>query len=554
MTKYPFSKKADDYAHAVVTGKQPACEWIKLICQRHLDDLKGHELYRYDVTKAERVCKFIELMPHTKGKWAAQRRTIGLEGWQCFFLCNLFGWVKKSNGLRRYRKALLFVPRKNGKSVVAAGLGLYMLTADGEYGAEVYAGATTEKQAWEVFKPAKIMASKADGFKDHYGVTVNASNICNEDDGSKFEPMIGNPADGSSPHLAIIDELHEHKDSRALDTMETGMGAREQPLLLVITTAGDNIAGPCYDMMIDAQKILHGMNADDGFLPMLYMTDVGDDWESEDTLKKCNPNYGVSISAEFMQSQLLQARNNARKQSAFKTKHLNIWVGSKDAYYNIELWKSLADPSLKIEDFRGQRAFIGLDLASRVDIAAVEILLPDGFGGYVTFGKHYLPESQMDKENYRAWANDGLLEITDGDIIDFNLIKNDIVELCDILDVQEVAYDPFQATMLVTELMELNVPVVEMRAIVVNFSEPMKELDALIRSGKIAHDGNLPFTWMLSNVTGKHDKKDNVYPNKSRDDNKIDGPVALMMALGRAMKHRSNGFDDAMNNLISVNY
>ena len=554
MSDFPFSDRAREYARDVVSGKQPACEWIKLVCQRHLDDLKGHDLYEYDASKADRACRFIELMPHTKGKWAAQGKTIELEPWQCFFICCIFGWLKKLNGLRRYRKAMLYVPRKNAKSTIAAAIGLYMLVADGEYGAEVYAGATTEKQAWEVFKPAKIMANKAEGFVEHYGVMVNASNICNEDDGSKFEPMIGNPADGSSPHLAIIDELHEHKDSRAVDTMETGMGAREQPLLLIITTAGDNLSGPCYDMMLDAQKILQKTIKEDEFFPVLYTTDVGDAWDSEETLKKCNPNYGVSISEEFMRSQLIQAKNNARKQSAYKTKHLNIWVGSKDAYYNVERWKELGDKSLKLKDFHGKKCYIGLDLASRVDIAAMEILFPDGLGGYTVFGRHYLPEKQMDKENYRAWADDGLLTITNGDIIDFKVIKDDIVELCDILDVQEVAYDPFQATMLVTELMELGVPVVEMRQTVVNFSEPMKELDALIRAGRMHHDGDLPFTWMLSNVTGIHDKKDNVYPNKSRDDNKIDGPVALMMALGRSMRHRSNGFDDAMSNLMSVNY
>ena len=554
MSKYPFSKKADDYARDVVSGNQPACEWIKLICQRHLDDLKGHELYQYDVEKAERVCKFIELIPHAKGPWSKGGATIVLEPWQCFFLCNLFGWVKISTGFRRYRKALLFVPRKNGKSALAAALGLYMLTADGECGAEIYAGATSEKQAWEVFRPAKIMANKAEGFKEHYGIMVNASNICNEDDGSRFEPMIGSPKDGSSPHLAIIDELHEHLDSRAVDTMATGMMSREQPLLLVITTAGDNISGPCYDMMLDAQKVLHGSIVEDDFFPVLYMTDVGDPWDSEDTLKKCNPNYGVSIIPENILSALQQAKNNARYQSTYKTKHLNIWVGSKDAYYNIEKWKELGDPSLNLSDFTGQRAYIGLDLASRVDIAALEILIPDGLGGHVVFSKHYLPESQMEKEHYRAWADQGLISITDGDIIAFKEIKADILELCDILDVVEVAYDPFQATMLVTELMDASVPVVEVRAIVPNFSEPMKELDALIRSGQIHHNGDLPFTWMLSNVTGKHDKKDNVYPNKSRDDNKIDGPVALMMALGRAMKHRDSGFDMAMNNLMSVNY
>jgi len=548
VTKYMHCKAADKYARDVVSGKKTANKWVTLACSRHLSYLKAQKTkafpFYFDSAAAEKAIKFIELMPHTKGKWAREGKTLVLEGWQKFFVANIFGWMRKKTGLRRYRRGMLWVPRKNGKSALAAAIGLYMLTADGEYGSEVYSGATTEKQAKEVFIPSKIMAKKSPMLCSTFGIEVNASNMNMAENGSKYEPIIGNPGDGSSPHCAIVDEYHEHKDDRMIDTMETGMGAREQPLLLMITTAGDNISGPCYAAQLDAQKMLEGALKDDTTFALIYGIDPDDKWDSIRSLKKANPNYGVSVSEDFLKDQLQKAKNSARKQSTFQTKHLNVWVGSKDAFYNLDKWNKCGVDGLKLEDFKGYRAYLGLDLASRVDIAALEILIELDDGSRVHFSKHYLPYEAAQQEHYTAWMRDGWLTVTDGEIIDFNEIKDDILDLCSFLEVAELAYDPFQATMLITELMEEGVPVVEMRPTVLNFSEPMKELDALIRDKRITHGNNPVFTWMLSNVTGKIDKKDNVYPNKERPENKIDGPVALMMALGRAMNGEgSSGYD-----------
>ncbi|HEY9815491.1 MAG TPA: terminase large subunit, partial [Candidatus Obscuribacterales bacterium] len=344
MAQHPSVERANKYCRDVVGGSIPACKWIRLACQRHLDDLaksKRSEVYPYyfDHQAAERACKFIQAFPHTKGKWAAKGDSLILEPWQLFFICSLFGWKRTKDKMRRFRRAELWVPRKNGKSILAAGIGLYMLAADGEYGAEVYSGATTEKQAWEVFRPAKIMANRVGDFKSYFGVEVNASNISILENGSRFEPVIGKPGDGSSPHCAIIDEYHEHQTDELLDTMETGMGAREQPLLLMITTAGDNLAGPCYQMQLDAQKMLEGIYEDDQTLALIYTVDADDDWTSIDTIRKANPNYGVSVNDDFLEAKLAEAKNNSRKQSTFQTKHLNIWVGSREAYFNVQRWR-----------------------------------------------------------------------------------------------------------------------------------------------------------------------------------------------------------------------
>lgn len=547
-----YSLTADNYAYDVINGQIPASKWIKLAAKRHLDDKKRSNddafLYGYDEAKAHKACKFIEAQYHTKGKWAKKKEHLLLEPWQIFFVCMIFGWVSKSKGLRRYREVLLLVPRKNGKSALAAAIGLYMLCADGEYGAEVYTGATSEKQAKEVFTPAQIMARMNPAMTSHFGIDVNASNICILQNGSKMEPIIGNPPDGSSPSCAIADEVHEHKDSRLIDTMITGMGAREQPMMLYITTAGDNISGPCYQLQLEAQKVLEGVAENDSLIAFVYGIDQGDDWGDIEVLKKANPNFGVSVSEDFLLSRLQDAKNNARKQSTFLTKHLNVWVGSRDAFYNVDKWNQCAD-KIKLSDYFGMPIYIGLDLASRVDIAALEILIPVE-DDYVRFGKYYLPEAAVESGNemYTAWAREGWLTITDGEIIDFNEIKDDILELCTQFEVRELAYDPFQATMLITELMAEGVPVVEMRPTVLNFSEPMKSLDALIRAKKIKHNHDPVQTWMISNVVAKEDAKENVYPRKERAENKIDGVIALLMALGRLQKEQETAinFDDLL--------
>lgn len=537
-----YVERAEKYAREVLSGEILACRWIKLACQRHLDDLeKQGEDYRYifDSAKAEQKCAFIEKFPHTKGKWAAKSIPFILEDWQCFFVCVVFGWIRKDDGLRRFRKALLFVPRKNGKSDLGARIGLAMFCADKEYGAEVYSGATTEKQAWEVFRPARLMALRTEGFSEYVGVEINAKNLNIQKNGSRFEPIIGKPGDGASPSCAIIDEYHEHDTDIMYDTMETGMGAREQPLMLMITTAGDNMAGPCYALQKEAERVLGGEQEDEELFALIYTIDQDDQWDSEIALRKANPNFDISVSGEFLQSRLKGAINNSRKQGVFKTKHLNIWVGAREAYYNVEFWKQ-CESDIQLEDYDSHACYMGLDLASKVDIAALELLFPLGDKQYARFGRYYLPEAALEpkeNEHYRGWAEDGWLTITGGKIIDFNHIKEDIVEFSSKFQINEIAYDPHQATMLVTDLMDDGFTCVEMRPTVLNFSEPMKELDALMRERKVIHNGDPIMSWMISNVVAKEDAKDNVYPRKEQEKNKIDGVIAHLMALNRAMNY-----------------
>lgn len=556
-----YLKTFNGYVKGVISGDIPACKWVVLACERHQADLKRAKdkawPYKFDTAKAARVCRFVELMPHIKGKWAlgSKPKRLELAAWQVFMLGSIFGWVHKSTGKRRFRKVRLYVPRKNGKSTLAAPIGLYMLAADGEPGAEVYSIATSEKQAWEVFGPGRQMALKTPEFQAKFGIDVNAKSLTRTAEMAKFEPLIGKPGDGSSPHCAIVDEYHEHQTDDALATMETGMGAREQPMSLVISTAGDNVSGPCRDDWLECQKVLERVMEDDRLFALIYTVDAEDDWTSEAALRKANPNYGVSVEADFLLSQQRDAINNPRKQGHFKTKHLNLWVQARDAFINMQRWAECSVQGLTLEDFAGQECWLGLDLASKVDIAALELVFKHG-DGYARFGRYYLPEETVnlpENQHYRAWHQQGFLTVTDGNIIDFHEIFEDILAICSRFTVVDVAYDPHQATMLVTQLQAEGIPVVEFKPTVLNFSEPMKQIEALIRDRKLKHNGDPVMTWMMSNVVAKVDAKDNVYPRKERPENKIDGFVALCMAMGRIMsqsEHDSASFNEFLMNAV----
>jgi len=545
MAKTPHTNAALKYAREVVSGKIPACLFVRQACQRQLDDIKRWKgkagPYYFDRAEAERYIKFVEMMPHVKGEWARNRQTLRLEPWQKFKWTTVFGWKRTKDGTRRFREAYMEEPRKNGKSTQVAPAGLYMMSADNEAGAEVYCGATTEKQAWEVFGPSRLMAERAEEFVDCYGVEINARNINILSKAAKFEPLIGDPGDGASPSCAIVDEYHEHKDARLYDTMITGMGSRSQPLMLVITTAGYNLGGPCYSMRDRARKVLGGIIKDEELFAIIYTIDKDDDWTSPESLIKANPNYGISVSADFLLAQQRKAMQNPSKQNSFKTKHLDVWCNASSAWMNMLRWDAATDASLQIEDFSGERAIIGIDLASRKDIAAKVTVFTREINGdahYYVFGKYYLPEETVEEsgnEQYQGWAHEGRLTLTPGNVIDFAYIEDDLKDDASRFEVVEVPYDPFQATQLSTRMLEEGFQMVEMRPTTLNFSEPMKELESLVLSGRLHHNGCPVLTWMVSNVVAHLDAKDNIYPRKERAENKIDGVVALIMALARAL-------------------
>lgn len=550
-----YAAIALQYVSAVLSGARPACKWERLACERHMRDLarQGTPDFPYVFnpelvdTKgkayrpADRVCGFAELMPHIKGDWAARGELIHLDPWQVFFLASIFGWVHQATHKRRFRKADLIVPRKNAKSTIAAIIGNYMLAADGEFGAEVYSGATSQKQAHEVFRPAQLMAKANAAYRAHYGVLLNASNLAVLDTNSKFEPVIGKPGDGASPSCSIVDEYHEHNTSELYDTMATGMGARSQPLLLMITTAGNNIGGPCYVHQVELQKILSGTNVDDTRFGIIYGIDSDDDWTDPKTLIKANPGFNISVSGEFLEAAQREAINDPRKQAVFKTKHLDVWVNAASPWLNLEFLQRGADPTLHEDQFRGETCWHGLDLASKVDIASKSKVfrrLIDGQWHYYVLTKNWLPEATVQKpENghYQAWVAADYLVQTPGNMINLKQIQEDVEADAELHVIAEIAMDAWGSREIAPSLQEGGFTVIDVPMTVRNLSEPMKLISALVDAGRFHHDGNLASTWMFSNVEVFEDRNENIFPRKGNAEKKIDAAVATILAVGRAM-------------------
>lgn len=537
-----YGRVMEVYALAVDSGEIAAGKFARLAARATRDDLgrQGDDDFpwRFDPARAWRACAFIESLPHVKGGWAARRERMALQPWQIWIVASIFGWVSKATGRRRYRRALILVPRKNGKSALAAGIGLYMLAGDGEHGAEVYAGATSERQAFEVFRPAQQMALRTPRMLDRFSLEVAAKGIISIENGSRFEPLIGKPGDGASPSCAIVDEYHEHETDELVETMRTGQGARDQPLLLMISTAGDNIGGPCYQAMLDAQRLLEGNERDDTLFAALYGLDDGDDWTTEQSLRKANPNFGVSVSAEFLLQERADALANPRRQAVFQTKHLNRWVGSRAAFFNMENWRRCAVADLAPDAFAGKRCFLAIDLASKSDIASIGLAFPRGDGSHAVFARNYLPEDALKGPNgmrYRGWLGERRLIVTPGAMIDHDRIGDDLREMMRRFAVEKLAFDPWNATALVTRLMGEGAPCLEFRQSTKNFSEGMKTFAAAIDDRKVAHDGDPALAWAMGNVTAKEDAAGNVYPRKENVESKIDPAVAVLMAYAVAI-------------------
>ena len=532
-----FLDRANKYSKDVVAGKIDACKWVQLACERQLKDLKDGKKRGliWVPEKASKICKFASNMPHVKGKLAGQN--IQLEPWQIFILSTVFGWHIKATGKRRFNTAYTEVPRKNAKSTLSSTVALYGLTADGEPGAEIYSAATSRDQAKIVFNDAQAMARKRATFRSHYGVEVGANAITVQSENSSFKPLSseGNSLDGLNIHIAIVDELHAHKTRDVYDVLETATGAREHPLLWNITTAGSNRAGICYEIRTYLTKILQGLIEDDSFFGIIYTIDDGDNWTDPAAWAKANPNFGISVNPEDLARKCKKAMEMPSAQNNFLTKHLDVWVNADTAWMDMIKWDAGKDESLTLDDFEGQPCVIGVDLASKVDIAAVTLLFKKD-GIYYPFNRYYLPESRIESSGnsqYSGWEIQGRLVATPGNVIDFAWIKSDLKDFASRFQITEIAFDPFQATEFSTTLMAEGFSMVEVRPTVLNFSEPMKELEALVLSGKLRHDGDPVLAWMVSNVVCHVDAKDNIYPRKEREENKIDGVVSLIMALAR---------------------
>lgn len=545
---------ATQYAEDVVAGKITACIYVQQACQRQLSDLQrqGEDgwLYVFDTERAEHICRFVELLPHIKGKWARERKPITLEPWQVFNLTTVFGWVD-SEGLRRFRTVYDEIPRKNAKSTLSSGVALYCLAADDEEGAEVYSAATTRDQARIVWQDARQMVLRSAGMRARFGVEATAHSIFVEHSASAFKALSrdqGGNLDGLNIHVGIIDELHAHKTRDVFDVIDTGTGSRDQSLLWLITTAGFNRAGICYEKRGYTIKVLSRAVQDETWFGIIYTVDP-EDLEEDERLftdpmiwQKANPNWAVSVMPADIARKAKQALETPSARNNFLTKHLNVWVNADTAWMDMIAWDRCGDNTLRIEDFNGAPCYAAGDLASKVDIACTAKLF-ERDGHYFAFLRHYLNEDAAEdgrNSQYGGWARTGHLITTPGNVTDYEVIEDDLRQDAVDYELRELAVDPWQAEHMRQRLAEDGLNTVEFRQTVANMSEPMKMLQALVLQGRFHHDGDPVLTWMVSNVVAHLDAKDNIYPRKEFPENKIDGVVALIMALGRSMNNEDD--------------
>ena len=553
MDPYRWTNAGIQWADDVLTGRIPQCLLTVAACERFERDLENQDTdefpYYFDADEAERWLRHIARLKHVRGRLAGQR--FEPAPWQCFIVLNIYGWRHRDSGFRRFLEADIFVPRGNGKSLFAAALGLGHLAIDGEVGAEVYCGATSEKQAREVFIPARGMCLNNREFCREYGieVTPKARAIPIIGTGSRFEKLIGDPGDGAGASCAIIDEYHEHRSDAMVETMQGGMNKRDQPLMLIITTAGSDLGAPCYDKYLDCIKLLQREIEDDEIFCIVFGIDAkdedkgieGDAWEDEAALVKANPNWDA-MNQRLLKAELREARRNPRKQATYKTKHLNVWVGAGVAWMNMLKFQACGKRDFDINKYRDWDLFVGLDLASKIDLASMAMLFrsPDRDRWAAAF-KRWLPEEKMkgddkDAKRYLGFYEAGLLEATQGDVIDLDDIEDSVLDLRGKFNVIEVGYDPFQATQLATHLGEEGFEMTEVPPTPKQYTEPMKELEGVIYSRQFEYDArDKAFVWQMGNVIARVGRTEACFPDKQRPQSKIDDVVALITAMNRAL-------------------
>lgn len=536
---------AERYVDDVLAGRQVAGHWVQLACARHRRDLEtGAErgLY-FDEQAAKIAIAFSRLLKHSKGEWA--ETPLILEPWQQFVFWNIFGW-KRKDGTRRFRTAILEIARKNGKTTMAAALGLFLLVADGEPGAEIYSAATKRDQARISHSEATRMAKSSPQVRRE--VTIFRDSIHIADTASKFEPLgaDANTLDGLNVHGVIVDEIHAHKSRDLWDILETATGARRQPLMFGISTAGFDRQSLFFSQHQYTQKILEQIIEDDTWFGMIYAIDEDDDWQDESVWVKANPNLGVSKKLDDLQRKAARAAEMPSALNAFSRLELDIWTQSETKWIDLPHWRGCGravDPM----GLLGRMCYGGLDLSSTTDISALVLVFPPQAeeDDYQILCRFWIPDEAMrkrtrrDRVPYEVWVRQGFITATPGNVIDYDFILAQVDEDMQRYDLAEVAFDRWGATRIQTQLMDLGGDdfMVQFGQGFRSMSPPMKELETLILSEKLAHGNNPVLSWMADNLVARIDSAENIKPDKERSREKVDGMVALIMALDRALRH-----------------
>jgi phage terminase large subunit-like protein len=494
--------------------------------------------FHFDEDRASRIVDFIQTFcRHVEGERAGD--LFQLEPWQSSHLREAFGWLR-ADGSRRYRTIYLEVPRKNGKTTLISGVGLYMLTADGEQGAQVYSAAADRAQAGLTFGAALRMTNADPELRTRIKHYASAKRLVVGSTGSTWQVLSADAytKHGLSPSAILFDELHAQPNRELWDVLTTGTGARLQPLTYAITTAGHDRTSICWELHEYAVKVRAGLIQDDSFLPLIFAADEGDDWKDPATWAKANPNLGISIRQEFLEQEAIKAAASPGRENAFRRLYLNQWTEQETRWLSVDRWDRCASQSeLHPNDLIGMPCFVGLDLSSTTDLTSFGLWFPEQAA---ILSYSFIPKSraaqaeERDRVPYTAWERDGFLEFAGGEAIDLEHVYARLVDVISQYDVREVGFDRWNAAHIASMLERDGIPHTPVRQ-GYGLSSPMKEVERRVIRAELTHFANPVLRWAVANVAVRTDAGENVMPVKGRSRGRIDPLVAVLIAIERSL-------------------
>ena len=538
----------------MVAGRLQAGKYHRLSCERHLKDRAREGTpafpYVFQAERAERFFRFAENLRHYKGEWAGE--PIRLQAYQRFRLGSIFAWVHQDTGLRRFRHSYHELPRKNGKSLEAATVMLYLTFFDGEAGAEGYTIATKRDQAKLVFNDAKKLVEKS-GLKPR--IKTRVANLHREDSASKLEPLGADhdSTDGLNPHAICGDELHAYKDRGLIDVMETATGARRQPHFFKITTAGDDPVSVGGDEHDYACKILNGTLVDENYYAFIAHADEDDDWLDERTWQKANPNYGVSVKPEDLRALATKAQGIPSAAATFKQKRLNLWVNATAPCLSVDGWRK-GQPKQPVslrrftEEMKHESCFVGIDLASKIDLCVLSFVFPPSTGRpqWKLLNCIWTPADTLrdrahrDRAPYQVWAEQGWLTPQPGTRIDHAVIRETLATYRHVFDIERIGFDPWHADKLIDELVKddgfTEEQVLEVPQTFAGMSSACLRMQAEILASNVDARGCPVTAWSVSNVVGQVDGKANLMFVKGKSRGRIDPVIAPTIGMAMALR------------------